>query len=247
MDMTAEDVRVLGSLIEKELTTPEQYPLTTNSLRLACNQKTNRDPVVELSEVQVDQAMLRLRQGGLARTVTGQGMRASKHKQVMGEAMGLNPKAVALLGVLMLRGAQTVGELRIRSDRAVAFESLTEVEAELSALATRHPEPLVIRLERRPGQKEERWAHLLCGDDLDAAMRLPGAVSAAEGSAAGGSPGAAGSSASRSATALLEARVVELETKLAALQQAFTDLCGQLGVPDLTQPDQTQEDLQLQR
>lgn len=235
MDLTAEDVRVLGSLIEKELTTPEQYPLTTNSLRLACNQKTNRDPVVELSEVQVDQAMLRLRQGGLARTVTGQGMRASKHKQVMSEALGLNPKAVALLGVLMLRGAQTVGELRIRSDRVVAFESLAEVEAELKALANRHPEPLVVRLERRPGQKEERWAHLLCGEDLEAAMRLPGAVRVGEGSGSGAS---LGSASGRSSTAQLETRVVELETKLASLQQAFSDLCAQLGVQD-------HQDLQL--
>ncbi len=233
MDLTAEDVRVLGSLIEKELTTPEQYPLTTNSLRLACNQKTNRDPVVELSEVQVDQAMLRLRQGGLARTVTGQGMRASKHKQVMGEALRLNAKAVALLGVLMLRGAQTAGELRLRTDRAVAFESLAEVEAELTALANTRPEALVIRLERRAGQKEERWAHLLCGDDLDAALRLTGAVSVGDNAGfGGGSSASIGSAAARGGTAQLEARVQQLEAGLASLQQAFSDLCAQLGVPD---------------
>lgn len=231
MDLTAQDVRVLGSLIEKELTTPEQYPLTTNSLRLACNQKTNRDPVVDLSEVEVDQAMLRLRQGGLARTVTGQGMRASKHKQVMGEAMGLNPKAVALLGVLMLRGPQTAGELRLRSDRAAAFESLAQVDAELGELANRHPEPLVIRLERRPGQKEERWAHLLCGDDLDAAMRLPGAVSAS-GDSSSGSNALSASASPRTSTAQLEARVASLETQLASLKEAFSALCGQLGVEE---------------
>lgn len=232
MDLTAEEVRVLGSLIEKELTTPEQYPLTTNSLRLACNQKTNRDPVVELSEVDVDQAMLRLRQAGLARTVTGQGMRASKHKQVMGEALGLNARAVSLLGVLMLRGPQTVGELRIRSDRAVGFESLAEVEAELNTLAARVPEPLVVRLERRPGQKEERWAHLLCGDDLEAAMQLNGAISSTDPGFPGRAPSMGSGGSSRSSTAQLEARIDQLEATVATLQTTLGALCAQLGLDD---------------
>ena len=221
MDLTAEEVRVLGSLIEKELTTPEQYPLTTNSLRLACNQKTNREPVVELSEVEVDQAMLRLRQAGLARTVNAQGMRASKHKQVLGEAYRLDTKTIAVLGVLMVRGPQTVGELRTRTDRASAFDSLAEVERVLADLAARQPEALVVRLERRPGQKEERWAHLFCGPDLEVAGRF------AEGAVPAGSPSASSGSGSRNE---LQARVEVLEAQLRQLHGQFAVLCAQLGV-----------------
>ncbi len=219
MDFTAEDVRVLGCLIEKELTTPDQYPLSTNSLRLACNQKTNREPVVDYREVDVDQAMLRLRQGGLARTVSGQGMRASKHRHVLGEAWGLDKQALAVLGVLMVRGPQTVGELRTRTDRAAGFESLAEVERVLAELSTRSPEPLVIRLERRPGQKEERWAHLLLGDDIDLSL-LDAPRPARVASGGGSGPG----------REELAARVGELERQLAALTARFGALCEQLGV-----------------
>src|SRR5688572_1923869 len=163
MELSLEEIRVLGCLVEKERTTPDQYPLSTNALRLACNQKTNREPIVEYNDVLVDQTMLVLRQSGLARTVSGMGMRASKHKHVLGEAWGLSDQELALLCVLMLRGPQTVGELRGRSDRMSSFVSLGEVETVLGTLAGR-PDPLVVRLERRPGQKEERWAHLLTGE-----------------------------------------------------------------------------------
>ncbi|MCC6438255.1 MAG: YceH family protein [Acidimicrobiales bacterium] len=228
MDLTAEDVRVLGCLIEKELTTPEQYPLTTNSLRLACNQKTNREPVVDYSDVDVDQAMLRLRQAGLARTVSSQGMRASKHKHVLGEAWGLDRRAQALLGALLVRGPQTAGELRTRTDRAAGFESLGEVESVLASLAARTPEALVVRLERRPGQKEERWAHLLCGDDIDVShLDAPRPVRVvASGSSAGAGSGGL-------TVAELSRRVEALEGRLAGLTARFDALCEQLGVePD---------------
>lgn len=228
MDLTAEDVRVLGCLIEKELTTPEQYPLTTNSLRLACNQKTNREPVVDYTDVDVDQAMLRLRQAGLARTVSSQGMRASKHKHVLGEAWGLDRRAQALLGALLVRGPQTAGELRTRTDRAAGFESLAEVESVLASLAAHTPDALVVRLERRPGQKEERWAHLLSGDDIDVShldAPRPARV------VASGSPGGAGSGGLT--VAELSRRVESLEGRLAGLTERFNALCEQLGVaPD---------------
>lgn len=240
MDLTAEDVRVLGCLIEKELTTPDQYPLTTNSLRLACNQKTNREPVVEYGDVEVDQAMLRLRQAGLARTVSSQGMRASKHKHVLGEAWGLDRREQAVLGVLLVRGPQTAGELRTRTDRAGGFESVAEVEAVLHALAGRTPDPLVVRLERRPGQKEERWAHLLCGEvvetsHLDTPRPVRSGASTAGGSIGGGSLGGTGSGGLT--VSELSRRVESLEGQLALLTGRFNALCEQLGV----QPDGTEE------
>lgn len=217
MDLSATDVRVLGCLIEKEQTTPEQYPLTTNSLRLACNQKTNRDPVVDFSDVVVDQAMLRLRQGGLARTVSAQGMRASKHRHVLGEAMGLDREELAVLSVLMVRGPQTAGEVRTRTERAASFESVEEVEGVLEELARRSPDPLVVRLDRRPGQKEERWAHRFGSEDFDAALLDT-------------RPAPVRSTAGAGADPALVARVESLEAALAALSARFGELCAQLGV-----------------
>jgi len=215
MELSAVDVRVLGCLVEKEQTTPDQYPLTTNSLRLACNQKTNREPVVDFSEVVVDQAMLRLRQAGLARTVSSQGMRASKHRHVLDEALGLDREELAVLAVLMLRGPQTSGELRTRTDRAASFDSLADVESTLEGMATRTPDALVRRLERRPGQKEERWVHSLGDEPIDEALldTAPPARSA------GGTPAAE-----------LTARVAGLETELASLRGRFDELCRRLGV-----------------
>lgn len=162
MELTPEQIRVLGCLIEKELTTPDHYPLTTNSLVAACNQKSNRDPVVEFDERTVDAAMLSLRDLGLARTITGSG-RALKHRHVLQDALQLDRAALALLGVLALRGAQTTGELRSRTERAHDFADLAEVETSLEQLSAR-PDALVQRLERRPGQKEARWVDLLGGE-----------------------------------------------------------------------------------
>ncbi len=161
MDLSAEEIRVLGCLVEKERTTPDLYPLTTNALRSACNQKTNRDPVLDLAVRDVDAALLSLRDRRLARTVLGGG-RASKHRHVLEEAWGLDPAEIAVVAVLALRGPQTPGELRARTERLTAFATTDEVVAVLDALADR-ADPLVTCLGRRPGQKEDRWAHLLSG------------------------------------------------------------------------------------
>src|SRR5215211_336106 len=136
MDLSAEEIRVLGCLVEKERTTPDQYPLTTNALRLACNQKSGRDPVVDFDERTVDGAMLGLRERKLARTVLGGG-RTAKHKHVLGETWGLDDDEMAVLAVLALRGPQTAGELRTRTDRMAALRSPEAVEAVLERLAAR--------------------------------------------------------------------------------------------------------------
>ena len=136
MQLTAEEIRVLGCLIEKAATTPDQYPLSTNALVNACNQKSSREPVVNYSERVVTEALLLLRPAGLARTVTGGG-RVVKHRHVLDEVWGLDPRQLAVLAVLALRGPQTPGELRTRTERYVGFGSLTEVDDVLRSLAAR--------------------------------------------------------------------------------------------------------------
>jgi uncharacterized protein len=164
VELNPVQARVIGSLAEKQLTTPQQYPLTLNALVLACNQTSNRDPVVTYDESLVDGALYSLKDAGLLRFVhPGHGRSATRYRQVLDERFGLDPRGLSLLAVLLLRGPQTVGELRARTDRMADFASLDEVEAELERLAG-GPEPLVSRLSRRPGQKEERWAHLLAGE-----------------------------------------------------------------------------------
>ena len=161
--LTDADVRVLGSLIEKELTTPEHYPLTLNALTNACNQSSNRDPVVRFDDATVKAAVDRLRKYSLVRSIQRSDARAMKYMHLMGEAMTLERPELAAMCVLMLRGPQTVGEIRTRGSRLFEFQSLEEVEATLNGLATRSPYPLVARLARQPGQKEARYAHLLSG------------------------------------------------------------------------------------
>jgi uncharacterized protein YceH (UPF0502 family) len=156
------EVRVLASLIEKESTTPEYYPLSLNALTLACNQKTNRDPVVSFSEDTVSEALDSLRAQRLARSVAGS--RVVKYEHSVLEVFNLGRRELALLCTLMLRGPQTVGELRDRSDRMHAFSDLEEVEACLEGLMHREPAPLVTRLAKQPGTKEPRYRHLLSGD-----------------------------------------------------------------------------------
>ncbi len=166
MDLTDNELRVLGCLIEKEMTTPEYYPMTVNSLGAACNQKSNRNPVVEFTETEVIAALDRLRERGLARTVHGKGDRALKYKHVAPEILEVTGRQGALLAVLMLRGEQTLGELRSRTGRYVEFADLDDVATELAALAAAE-EPRVERLERRPGEKEARYRHLLGGSRVD--------------------------------------------------------------------------------
>ena len=171
MELTAEQVRVLGCLVEKSATTPDNYPLTSNSLVSACNQKSSRDPQMALAERDIDAAMLELRQLGLARTLTTGG-RTVKHRHIADEALELSPAALAVLSVLMLRGPQTVGELRTRTERQHRFDDLESLDRVLESLAAR-TDPLVTRLEREPGRKEPRWMHLLLGEAWS-----PGDVSA---------------------------------------------------------------------
>jgi uncharacterized protein YceH (UPF0502 family) len=161
MDADAVEIRVLGCLIEKQRTTPDAYPLSLNSLRLACNQATNRDPVVAYEEREIKAALDRMSNRGWTRFASGASSRALKYRHLLDEALQLSGPELSLLGVLMLRGAQTVGELKQRSERLHRFESIAEVAETLDALSQRE---LVERLERRPGQKEERWRQLLGAD-----------------------------------------------------------------------------------
>ena len=152
------EIRVLGCLLEKQQTTPDAYPLTLNSLRLACNQSTNRDPVVDYDEATVREAAQRLGKRGWSRLTSYHGSRAAKYRHLLDDALGLAPDERALLCVLMLRGPQTLGELKQRSERLHSFPDLASVEQALERLTTRE---LGRWLERRPGQKEARYGHLL--------------------------------------------------------------------------------------
>ena len=199
-ELTAPEQRVLGCLIEKRFTTPEQYPLTLNGLRLACNQSTNRDPVTQYDEETLREAAQRLSRYGLARLASGHSSRATKYRHLAEEGLGLDQRQLALVCVLLLRGPQTPGELKGRAERMVRFESPAAVEEVLSELAEKG---YARRLERRPGQKEDRFEQLLGGSDgMDDA------------------PPAAGS---RQAPAVanhgdLEARVEALEQEVARLR-----------------------------
>ncbi len=159
MEPSPVEIRVLGALIEKQRTTPDQYPLTLNALRLACNQTTNRDPVVEYDDATIRDALQRLRQRGWTRYASGHGSRAAKYRHLLDQALGLGRDEIALLCVMMLRGPQTPGELKQRTERVHAFGDLGEVEETLDALIERD---LVARI-RRPRQKEDRFAQLLGG------------------------------------------------------------------------------------
>ena len=161
MNADPAEIRVLGSLIEKQRTTPDLYPLSLNALRAACNQSTNRDPVVDLDEATVRDALERLGRRRWAR-LAGVGGRTTKYRHLLDETLGVAPPELALLSVLMLRGPQTPGELRARTERLHAFASGEELERTLERLIERR---LVARLARRPGQKEQRYAQLLGGDD----------------------------------------------------------------------------------
>jgi uncharacterized protein YceH (UPF0502 family) len=160
----AVELRVLGSLIEKRRTTPDAYPLSVNSLRLACNQATNRDPVVDLDEHTILDALERLGRRGWTRLASGAGSRARKYRHMFDEALGLADPELALLCVLMLRGPQTPGELKQRTDRLHPFADLSALEEALDRLIDRE---LAARLPRRPGQKEQRYVQLLDGGESD--------------------------------------------------------------------------------
>jgi len=168
------DARVLGALIEKDLTTPEYYPLSLNALTNACNQKTNRDPVTSFDEAAVAAAIGRLRDKRLAASVSGAGSRVEKYAHRMAEAFNFPARELAILCVLLLRGPQTAGELKERTGRMHAFDDIEAVEATVNHLIEREAGALVKRLPRAPGTKEARYAHLLCGDVVaDEALPTP--------------------------------------------------------------------------
>jgi uncharacterized protein YceH (UPF0502 family) len=204
------DVRVLGSLIEKELTTPEHYPLSLNALTNACNQSSNRDPVVQFDDATVKAAVDRLRKYSLVRSIQRTDARVMKYMHLMGEAMSLERPEIDAMCVLMLRGPQTVGEIRTRGARLFDFRSLEEVEATLNVLATRDLLPLVMRLARQPGQKEARYAHLLSGEVTIVATP-------------------AGSTPARSDAPTEPDRVGALESTVDALRSEVADLRKEVG------------------
>jgi len=232
----AVEIRVLGCLIEKQRTTPDAYPLSLNALRLACNQSTNRNPVVDYDEGAIKDALQRTYRRGWTRLASGHGSRAAKYRHLLDEALGLAPDELALLGVLMLRGAQTPGELKQRSERLHPFGDLAAVQATLERLIGRgHVE----RLPRQPGQKEERYRQLLGGvDDAPAASAEPEPVLRAgpvvgEDESAGGaaefvSPTPPARSATPAADPLVE-RVGALEREVAELRAQLSELRGELG------------------
>ncbi|MGH9058045.1 MAG: YceH family protein [Acidimicrobiales bacterium] len=207
--LSPEQLRVLGALIEKEATTPDQYPLTMNALLLACNQSSNRNPIVSWSAADVEPVVASLRALGLARVVHSPSNRADKYRHVVHEAWGLTSGELAVLAILALRGPQTVNDLRSRTERYTGLEDLGGVDGVLHRLKNRYDEPYVTRLERQPGQREERWAHLLAGEVLDVPAPTPSA-------------GRGSGSAER--VAALEAEVAALSGEVAALRKDLDEL-----------------------
>jgi uncharacterized protein YceH (UPF0502 family) len=167
------ELRVLGSLIEKERATPQGYPLTGNSLRLACNQSSNRHPVVDYDDRLIEATVSGLKEQGLLRYVYSPSNRATKYRHILDDALDLSVPELAVLGVLFLRGPQTVGEIKGRTERLHPFADLAEVEAVLDALAGRQPDALALRLARQPGQKDSRYVHLLGDVEPDAQVVEP--------------------------------------------------------------------------
>ncbi len=204
------EVRVLGSLMEKETTTPDYYPLSLNALVNACNQKSNRDPVMEVDESAVREALYSLGDKGLAGTVSSAESRVAKYEHRMQEVFNFTRRESAIICVLMLRGPQTPGELRGRTERMFRFDDLADIQSTLQRLAQRDP-PLAKMLARQPGTKEARYVHLLSGNAE--------AWDAAQSSVVAASDMSAGSGQ----IAALEEAVARLEQEVASLKKEFTD------------------------
>lgn len=213
--LTAEEARVLGCLMEKSVTTPDAYPLTFNSLLIACNQKTNRHPVVDYDEDTVAEAIEGLRKKHLLYRVDGAGSRVQKYKHRVDERLGLTVASQALLTVLLLRGAQTLGELRTRSERLHSFANIQAVETEISATTADIELPLWKRVAPAPGQKEARYMHLLFGaeTELEAPIAAPALAN----------PAIELAQQRTQRIDQLEARVQALETELAAVRTSFIE------------------------
>ncbi|CAM7740509.1 DUF480 domain-containing protein [Lelliottia nimipressuralis] len=211
--LTATEARVIGCLLEKQVTTPEQYPLSVNAVTLACNQKTNREPVLNLSEHEVQEQLDALVKRHYLRTVSGFGNRVTKYEQRFCNSefgdLKLNNAEVAVITTLLLRGAQTPGELRSRAARMHEFSDMQEVEQTLENLASREDGPFVLRLAREPGKRESRYMHLFSGD-VETLINVVEAVSPAEDES-------------------LAARVDALENEVAELKQRLDSLLAHLG------------------
>ena len=208
--LTETEVRVVGSLVEKQLTTPEYYPLTLNALTAACNQKSNRDPVMSLGETEIMAAVDRLRDENLVYLFYGSGSRTVKYKHMLPSVYELDAAGTAVMAVLMLRGPQTIGEIRERSGRMHEFGDLNEVQATIDDLS-RRDEPLIVKLERQPGQKEARFAHLLSGP-----VDVTKLAAAAERTSSAGS-------ASNDRIEKLETEVERLSSELAEFKAMFDE------------------------
>lgn len=203
---------MLGSLLEKQITTPDNYPLTLNALTNACNQLTNRDPVVSYDEQTIVRALDGLRDKRLALLFHGAESRVAKYRHTLGDVLLLSPAETALLCVLFLRGPQTVGELRMRADRLHTFENLAEVETTLDGMATRQP-PIATKLPRQPGTKESRFGHLLSGPIDSSPVERPIPLE----------PATLAVRAENERIAKLEQEVATLRTELSDLQRQFAD------------------------
>jgi uncharacterized protein YceH (UPF0502 family) len=251
MNLSASETRVLGCLLEKQRTTPDQYPLSLNALRLACNQSTNREPVVEYDDAVLRDALHRLERRGYTRFASGAGSRTPKYRHLLAEALPMAEDEQAVMCVLMLRGAQTPGELKQRAERMHPFVDLSEVHETLERLIGRE---LVARLERRPGQKEERYAQLL--EDADAAGQTAASGSPivqAVPSSPDPSPSASASAVWQSPAAAVPADRVNpaalenLEQRVARLEHDLAQLRSELGEPggpaDVASVVQTEQDV----
>ncbi|MET3517584.1 uncharacterized protein YceH (UPF0502 family) [Pseudacidovorax sp. 1753] len=215
--LSPSEARVLGVLIEKQRTVPDSYPLTLNSLLAGCNQKTSRHPVMELAEAEVQDALESLRRRSLVDESSGG--RAMRYGHNTDRVLRLPSQSVILLAVLMLRGPQTAGELRIASDRMHNFADISSVEGFLDEMAERPAGALVVKLPRLPGARESRWAHLLSGPVAAELMAVPAAGAAA--TATGGDAGE---------TAALRLRVDRLEAEVATLKATLAKVCADLGI-----------------
>ena len=218
------EARVLGTLMEKARTVPDSYPLTLNTLLLGCNQKTSREPLMELDEAQILSAIESLQQAQLLREVSGARVRRFEHNAQRG--LGVPEQSAVLLGVLMLRGAQTAAELRLNCERWYKFADISSVEGFLEEMQDRSPEkggPMVVKMARAPGAREQRWAHLLCGP-VDPTQTGPSGTDHS---------GSSGGTASHET----QARIERLEAEVVQLRAAVDQLCQELG---LSPPGQTQ-------
>lgn len=211
--LSAVEARILGTLMEKARTVPDSYPLSLNSLMLGCNQKTSREPLMTLDEGQLATALDNLKSRDLVRESTGG--RTAKFSHNFQRGIGVFEQAAVLLGMLLLRGPQTAGELRLNTERWYPFADISSVEGFLDELQERSAEkggPLVLKLPRQPGAREQRWAHLLCGPV--SVLSAEDAVALADG---GGD---------------MAQRVARLEEEVTVLRSAVSSLCAELGVAD---------------